>query len=110
MKPIFYLAAFRQGALDLDTPVPDEPISVHTRRPASQWISISTISSKASSRPAGAGGSRETQLPFGLSTDRNRFCLEAARDLGIRTLLHRYELRPSAHPKSPYWSLETLTG
>src|SRR5216684_1220057 len=28
MKPIVYLAAFRQGALDLDTPVPDEPISV----------------------------------------------------------------------------------
>jgi penicillin-binding protein 1A len=28
MKPLVYLAAFRQGALDLDTPVPDEPISV----------------------------------------------------------------------------------
>jgi len=30
MKPILYLAAFRQGALDLDTLVPDEPISVPT--------------------------------------------------------------------------------
>jgi penicillin-binding protein 1A len=28
MKPIVYLAAFRQGNLDLDTSVPDEPISV----------------------------------------------------------------------------------
>jgi penicillin-binding protein 1A len=28
MKPFVYLAAFRQGALELDTPVPDEPISV----------------------------------------------------------------------------------
>jgi len=28
MKPFVYLAAFRQGALDLDTSVPDEPISV----------------------------------------------------------------------------------
>ncbi|MGB7624440.1 MAG: transglycosylase domain-containing protein [Terriglobia bacterium] len=28
MKPLVYLAAFRQGALDLDTSVPDEPISV----------------------------------------------------------------------------------
>ena len=28
MKPILYLAAFRQGTLDLDTLVPDEPISV----------------------------------------------------------------------------------
>jgi penicillin-binding protein 1A len=28
MKPFVYLAAFRQGSLALDTPVPDEPISV----------------------------------------------------------------------------------
>jgi penicillin-binding protein 1A len=28
MKPFAYLAAFRQGAFDLDTSVPDEPISV----------------------------------------------------------------------------------
>ena len=28
MKPFVYLAAFRQGVLDLDTSVPDEPISV----------------------------------------------------------------------------------
>ncbi len=28
MKPIVYLAAFREGNLDLDTSVPDEPISV----------------------------------------------------------------------------------
>jgi penicillin-binding protein 1A len=40
MKPFVYLAAFRQGALDLDTPVPDEPISVVTSgdRPP-KWIS-----------------------------------------------------------------------
>ena len=37
MKPFVYLAAFRQGAIDLDTSVPDEPISVVTSaRPASQ--------------------------------------------------------------------------
>jgi penicillin-binding protein 1A len=40
MKPIVYLAAFRQGNLDLDTSVPDEPISVvGTRNRAPKWIS-----------------------------------------------------------------------
>jgi penicillin-binding protein 1A len=40
MKPIVYLAAFREGAIDLDTPVPDEPISVHTYRDQPlKWIS-----------------------------------------------------------------------
>ena len=40
MKPIVYLSAFRQGALDLDTPVPDEPISVATRGDERiKWIS-----------------------------------------------------------------------
>jgi membrane carboxypeptidase/penicillin-binding protein len=31
MKPIVYLAAFQQGAFNLDTPAPDEPISVSDR-------------------------------------------------------------------------------
>jgi penicillin-binding protein 1A len=40
MKPFVYLTAFRQGALDLDTPVPDEPISVVTSGDRSpKWIS-----------------------------------------------------------------------
>ncbi|MFZ0465510.1 MAG: transglycosylase domain-containing protein [Candidatus Acidiferrales bacterium] len=40
MKPIVYLAAFRQGALDLDTLVPDEPISVGTAGDLPvKWIS-----------------------------------------------------------------------
>ena len=30
MKPIVYLAAFRSGAFDLESVVPDEPISVQT--------------------------------------------------------------------------------
>jgi penicillin-binding protein 1A len=40
MKPIVYLAAFSDGALDLDTVVPDEPISVSNGlgRPR-KWIS-----------------------------------------------------------------------
>jgi membrane peptidoglycan carboxypeptidase len=40
MKPVVYLAAFRQGNLNLDTSVPDEPISVVVaeNRPP-KWIS-----------------------------------------------------------------------
>jgi penicillin-binding protein 1A len=39
MKPIVYLAAFRNGDFDLDTPVPDEPISVPDSRGQAKWIS-----------------------------------------------------------------------
>jgi penicillin-binding protein 1A len=40
MKPIVYLAAFRQGAFDLDTIVPDQPISVPDGgEQATKWIS-----------------------------------------------------------------------
>ena len=39
MKPFVYLAAFRQGTLDLDTSVPDEPISVDSDNGApAKWI------------------------------------------------------------------------
>jgi penicillin-binding protein 1A len=40
MKPIVYLAAFRQGTFDLDTMVPDQPISVSDGgRQTTKWIS-----------------------------------------------------------------------
>jgi penicillin-binding protein 1A len=40
MKPIVYLAAFREGTFDLETVVPDEPISVPTGRGQDvKWIS-----------------------------------------------------------------------
>jgi penicillin-binding protein 1A len=38
MKPIVYLAAFREGTFDLETVVPDEPISVANGQ-AVKWIS-----------------------------------------------------------------------
>ena len=39
MKPMVYLAAFRQGAFDLETMVPDEPISVRDgREQSTKWI------------------------------------------------------------------------
>ena len=68
MKPIVYLAAFRQGALDLDTPVPDEPISVASsgNHPLEVDRPISMVNSRASSQPGRRWRSRETQWPFGL--------------------------------------------
>jgi penicillin-binding protein 1A len=93
MKPIVYLAAFRQGALDLDTPVPDEPISVPTSadRPP-KWISnfdeqfkgiISARQALAESRNAVA-----IWIVQQIGIDS---VLKTARDAGIRSSLHRYD-------------------
>jgi len=91
MKPIVYLAAFRQGALDLDTPVPDEPISVATSgaRPL-KWISnfdnkfkgiIPARQALAESRNAVAIWIIQQ---IGIDS-----VLNTARDVGIRSFLHR---------------------
>jgi len=93
MKPIVYLAAFRQGTLDLDTPVPDEPISVVASgdRPL-KWISnfddqfkgmIPARQALAESRNAVA-----VWIIQQIGVDS---VLKAARDVGIRTALRRYE-------------------
>jgi penicillin-binding protein 1A len=93
MKPIVYLAAFRQGALDLDTPVPDEPISVATSRDQPlKWISnfdnqfkgiIPARQALAESRNAVA-----IWIVQQIGIDS---VLKTARDVGIRTSLHRYD-------------------
>jgi penicillin-binding protein 1A len=93
MKPIVYLAAFRQGALDLNTPVPDEPISVPTSGNQSpKWISnfdnqfkgvIPVRQALAESRNAVA-----IWIVQRIGIDS---VLRTARDVGIRTSLHRYE-------------------
>jgi len=93
MKPIVYLAAFRQGALDLDTPVPDEPISVTAsgNRPI-KWISdfdnefegiIPARQALAESRNAVAIWIVQQ---IGIES-----VLNTARDVGIRTALQRYD-------------------
>jgi len=93
MKPIVYLAAFRQGALDLDTPVPDEPISVPTSgdRPP-KWISnfdeqfkgiIPARQALAESRNAVA-----IWIVQQIGIDS---VLNTARDAGIQSSLHRYD-------------------
>jgi penicillin-binding protein 1A len=93
MKPIVYLAAFRQGALELDTPVPDEPISVaRSGNQPIKWISnfdnqfkgtIPVRQALAESRNAVA-----IWIVQRIGIDS---VLKTARDVGIGTLLHRYE-------------------
>ncbi len=92
MKPIVYLAAFRQGAFNLDTAVPDDPISVSDGRGQNvKWISnydgefkgmIPLRVALAESRNAVAIWITEQ---IGIAS-----VLQTARKLGIRTPLHPY--------------------
>jgi len=92
MKPIVYLAAFRQGTYNLDTEVPDEPISVSNGRGQdAKWISnydgqfegiIPVRMALAESRNAVAIWITEQ---IGITS-----ILETARSLGIKTPLHPY--------------------
>ena len=93
MKPIVYLAAFRQGALDLDTLVPDEPVSVIMSRDRPvKWIAnydnqfkglIPARQALAESRNAVAVWIVQ---PTGIDP-----LLQTARDVGIQTKLQRYD-------------------
>jgi penicillin-binding protein 1A len=92
MKPIVYLAAFREGAFNLDTVVPDEPISVGNGSEQNvKWISnydgqfkglIPLRMALAESRNAVAIWITEQ---IGVSS-----VLRTARILGIETPLHPY--------------------
>jgi penicillin-binding protein 1A len=92
MKPIVYLAAFRDGGFTLETLVPDEPISIpdgETRPP--KWISnydgqfkglIPIRQALAESRNAVAMWVSEQ---IGIDS-----VLRTSRSLGVRTRLERY--------------------
>ncbi len=92
MKPVVYLAAFRQGLLDLDTLVPDIPVRVPMGRyQPGKWIAnydgkykgmIPARQALAESRNAAAVW---TARRAGMAS-----VLEAARDLGIETPLVPY--------------------
>jgi penicillin-binding protein 1A len=108
MKPIVYLAAFREGGFTLDTLVPDEPISVPdgTRRP--KWISnydgcfkgmIPIRQALAESRNAVAIWITE-QIGIGS-------VLRTSQSLGVETPLHRYA--PTALGASEMTLLELAT-
>jgi penicillin-binding protein 1A len=91
MKPIVYLAAFQKGTFNLDTTVPDEPISVSIGEDQdAKWISnydgqfkgrIPLRIALAESRNAVAIWITEQ---IGIAS-----VLETARNLGIETPLHR---------------------
>ena len=92
MKPIVYLAAFRHGDFTLETPVPDEPISVPTGRTTPpKWISnydgrfkglIPLREALAESRNAVA-----IWITGQIGIDA---VLRTSRSLGVQTPLHRY--------------------
>jgi penicillin-binding protein 1A len=93
MKPIVYLAAFRQGALDLDTPVPDKPISVATPgdRPL-KWISnFDNIFKGIIPARQALAESRNAVAVWIIQRIGIDSVLNTARDVGIRTVLRRYE-------------------
>jgi penicillin-binding protein 1A len=92
MKPIVYLAAFREGTFDLESEVPDEPISVHNGRGQDvKWIS-------------NYDGQFKGMMPLRLALAESRNAvavwitaqvgvdsvLRTARNLGIRTPLQPY--------------------
>ncbi len=92
MKPIVYLAAFRRGTFDLETLVPDEPISVDdARNRPLKWISnfdgeftgmIPVRQALAESRNAATIWIAEQ---IGMDS-----VLKTARDLGVHTKLEPY--------------------
>lgn len=92
MKPIVYLAAFRRGTFNLDSVVPDEPISVSNgEEQDAKWIS-------------NYDGQFKGMIPLRMALAESRnvvaiwiarqigiaSILETARDLGIRTPLRPY--------------------
>jgi len=91
MKPIVYLAAFRSGGFDLESVVPDEPISVPDGANEPKWIAnydgrfkgpISARQGLAESRNAAAIW---IESRIGIDS-----ILSTARRLGVSTPLHRY--------------------
>ncbi len=92
MKPFVYLAAFRQGAFDLDTSVPDEPISVVTSgdRPP-KWISNfdnkfeGTIPVRRALAESRNAATVWVTAQIGIDS-----VLKTAQQLGVRTKLQPY--------------------
>ncbi|MFY9530327.1 MAG: transglycosylase domain-containing protein [Candidatus Acidiferrales bacterium] len=92
MKPFVYLAAFRQGALDLDTSVPDEPISVAGANGRTiKWI-VSFDNQFEGMIPArqALAESRNAAAVWVAGQIGIDSVLKTARDVGIRTKLQPY--------------------
>ena len=102
MKPIVYLAAFRKGGFDLETAVPDEPISVPNGAGRNaKWISNDDGQFKGMIPLAnGAGGIQKRRRDLDRGADRH--CQRHARPRAVWEYRRRCShtlLRPWGHPK-----------
>ncbi len=92
MKPIVYLAAFQQGAFDLDTMVPDQPISVPDGgKQTTKWISNSD-------------GQFKGMIPLrkALAESRNAVAIWITEQIGIDRVLQMSRSLGVQTPLQPY--------
>lgn len=92
MKPIVYLAAFRAGMLNLDSVVPDEPISVpNGANQAVKWIS-------------NYDGQFKGMIParMALAESRNAVAIWIAGEIGIASVLRTARSLGIQTPLQPY--------
>jgi membrane peptidoglycan carboxypeptidase len=90
MKPIVYLAAFRSGTFNLETAVPDEPISVPNGGDAKSISNYDGEFKGMIPLRMALAESRNTVAVWITQQIGISSVLETARDLGIRTPLHPY--------------------
>jgi penicillin-binding protein 1A len=94
MKPIVYLAAFRQGTFDLDTMVPDQPISVSDgQQQTGKWIS-------------NYDGQFKGMIPLrrALAESRNAVAIWITKQIGIDSVLRMSRNLGVRTPLKPYVS------
>ena len=92
MKPIVYLAAFRQGTFNLDTMVPDEPISVPDGgKQSAKWIS-------------NYDGQFKGMIPLrkALAESRNAVAIWITEQIGIASVLRTARSLGVQTPLQPY--------
>jgi len=92
MKPFVYLAAFRQGMFNLESVVPDEPISVPDRgKQATKWIS-------------NYDGRFKGMIPLreALAESRNAVAIWIATQIGIEQVLQTSRSLGIRTPLQPY--------
>src|SRR5882762_210602 len=91
MKPIVYLAAFRTGRFDLESLVPDEPISVPDGIDDRKWISNydGRFKGPIPARQALAESRNAAAMWIGSQVGLDSI-LRTARSLGITTVLQRF--------------------
>lgn len=94
MKPIVYLAAFRQGTFNLDSMVPDKPISVPDRgEQSTKWVSNYDGQFKG-----------VITLREALAESRNAVAIWVTEQIGIKSILRTSWSLGIQTPLRPYFS------